>query len=299
MSHHHDHSHGHHHHHGSENIKVAFFLNLFFTIIEIAGGFFTNSVAILSDALHDFGDTLSLGLAWYFQNYSQKGRDKKFSYGYKRFSLLGAIINSIVLFIGSIFIISEAIPRLLNPEPILAKEMIWIAILGVIINGAAVVKLKKGTSLNEKAIALHLLEDVLGWVAVLIGSILMYFFGWIWLDSVLSLAIAVFILVNAYKGIAMSLKIVMQGTPSNVSTEKIKEELEKVGGVDSIHDLHVWTMDGEYVVATLHVISSENLRINELQRIRDQVRAVLEREYIDHSTIEIHTKENDCLLEDC
>jgi cobalt-zinc-cadmium efflux system protein len=119
------------------------------------------------------------------------------------------------------------------------------------------------------------------------------------LDSVLSLAIAVFILVNAYKGIAMSLKIVMQGTPSNVSTEKIKEELEKVGGVDSIHDLHVWTMDGEYVVATLHVISSENLRINELQRIRDQVRAVLEREYIDHSTIEIHTKENDCLLEDC
>jgi cobalt-zinc-cadmium efflux system protein len=278
---------------------VAFFLNLFFTIIEIAGGFFTNSVAILSDALHDFGDTLSLGLAWYFQNYSQKGRDKKFSYGYKRFSLLGAIINSIVLFIGSIFIISEAIPRLLNPEPILAKEMIWIAILGVIINGAAVVKLKKGTSLNEKAIALHLLEDVLGWVAVLIGSILMYFFGWIWLDSVLSLAIAVFILVNAYKGIAMSLKIVMQGTPSNVSTEKIKEELEKVGGVDSIHDLHVWTMDGEYVVATLHVISSENLRINELQRIRDQVRAVLEREYIDHSTIEIHTKENDCLLEDC
>ncbi|MFT6962247.1 MAG: cobalt-zinc-cadmium efflux system protein [Flammeovirgaceae bacterium] len=278
---------------------MAFFLNLFFTIIEIAGGFFTNSVAILSDALHDFGDTLSLGLAWYFQNYSQKGRDKKFSYGYKRFSLLGAIINSIVLFIGSIFIISEAIPRLLNPEPILAKEMIWIAILGVIINGAAVVKLKKGTSLNEKAIALHLLEDVLGWVAVLIGSILMYFFGWIWLDSVLSLAIAVFILVNAYKGIAMSLKIVMQGTPSNVSTEKIKEELEKVGGVDSIHDLHVWTMDGEYVVATLHVISSENLRINELQRIRDQVRAVLEREYIDHSTIEIHTKENDCLLEDC
>ncbi len=272
MSHNHDHSHHdhnhshgghshghHHHHHGSGNIKVAFFLNLFFTIIEIIGGFFTNSVAILSDALHDFGDTLSLGLAWYFQNYSQKGRDEKFSYGYKRFSLLGAIINSVVLFVGSIFIVSEAIPRLFNPEAVLAKEMIWIAILGVIINGAAVLKLKKGNSLNERAVRLHLLEDVLGWIAVLIGSILMYFFGWIWLDSVLSLAIAVFILVNAYKGIAMSLKVVMQGIPSDVSTEKIKMELEKMAGVDSIHDLHVWTMDGEYAVATLHIVCSEEL----------------------------------------
>ncbi len=293
------HSHGHHHHHGSGNIKVAFFLNLFFTIIEIVGGLFTNSVAILSDALHDFGDTLSLGLAWYFQNYSQKGRDEKFSYGYKRFSLLGAIINSVMLFVGSIFIISEAIPRLFNPEAVLAKEMIWIAILGVIINGAAVVKLKTGTSLNERAVMLHLLEDVLGWVAVLIGSILMYFFGWIWLDSVLSLAIAVFILVNAYKGIAMSLKVVMQGIPTDVSTEKIKEELERMSGVDGIHDLHVWTMDGEYAVATLHMVCSEDSRINELQKMKDQAREILKEQNINHSTIEIHTKENDCVLKDC
>lgn len=160
----HQHSKHHHQHHHSDvkNIKVAFFLNVTFTIVEIIGGFFTNSIAILSDAVHDLGDSLSLGMAWYFQKKAKNGSDKLFSYGYKRFSLLGAIINSIVLIVGSIFILTEAIPRLFHPEQAEVKGMFLLAILGLIVNGAAVLRLKKGHSINEKVVSLHLLEDVLG-----------------------------------------------------------------------------------------------------------------------------------------
>lgn len=142
---------GHHHHHHSEgNVKVAFFLNLLFTVIELIGGLYTNSLAILSDALHDLGDSLSLGLAWYFQKLSRRGRTNTFSYGYKRFSLLGAIVNSIVLVVGAIFILSQAIPQLFAPEQTNAEGMLYLAILGIIVNGAAVFKLRKGESLNER-----------------------------------------------------------------------------------------------------------------------------------------------------
>ena len=197
MAHEHHH-HGHHHHHDTENISTAFFLNLAFTIIEIIGGLMTNSVSIMSDALHDLGDSLSLGLAWYFQKVAKKGRDKTFSYGYKRFSVLGAMINAIVLVIGSVFILQESIPRLWQPETPNAQGMFWLAILGILVNGAAVLKLKKGTSLNEKVISLHLLEDVLGWAAVLIGSVLMYFFDLPIIDPLLSIGIAFFILTNVF-----------------------------------------------------------------------------------------------------
>ena len=190
----HDHHHGHHHQHDTKNISTAFFLNLAFTIIEIIGGLMTNSVAIMSDALHDLGDSLSLGLAWYFQKVAKKGRDKTFSYGYKRFSVLGAMINAIVLVVGSVFILQETIPRLWQPETPNVQGMFWLAILGIVVNGAAVLKLQKGTSLNEKVISLHLLEDVLGWAAVLVGSVLMYFFDLPIIDPLLSIGIAIFIL---------------------------------------------------------------------------------------------------------
>ncbi len=141
----------------TKNIKAAFFLNLAFTIVEIVGGFMTNSVAIFSDAIHDLGDSLSLGLAWYFQKISQKDRDDDYSYGYRRFSVIGALINTVVLFFGCIFILWETIPRLIHPEEVDPKGMIILSIIGIIINGAAVFNLKKGTSLNEKVVSLHLL----------------------------------------------------------------------------------------------------------------------------------------------
>jgi cobalt-zinc-cadmium efflux system protein len=191
----------HHHDHNSstENIRTAFFLNLFFAIVEFIGGVYTNSLAITSDAIHDLGDSISLGMAWYFQKLSNKKATKIYSYGFKRFSLLGAIINSIILLIGSIFIIIESIPRIITPEHSDAKGMMWFAILGIIVNGAAVLKLRTGTSINERVVSLHMLEDVLGWVAVLVASIIMQFWDIPILDPILSLLIALYILSNIFK----------------------------------------------------------------------------------------------------
>ncbi|MEZ5008124.1 MAG: cation diffusion facilitator family transporter [Chitinophagales bacterium] len=294
MSHHHHH---HHDHSSTGNLKVAFFLNLFFTVIEIIGGIFTNSLAILSDALHDLGDSLSLGLAWYFQNLSQKGRDSKFSYGYKRFSLLGAIINSIVLIVGSIFIIKSAIPRLLDPQVSNTKGMIILAIFGVIINGAAVLRLKKGSSHNEKVVSLHLLEDVLGWVAVLIGSIVMYFTNWYIIDPILSFGIAAFILFNVYKGLKSSLKIILQAIPENVEMDKIEAEILAVEGVSSIHDLHVWSMDGEKNVLTVHIVLTNGF--TKQHKIKSAISKAMLAFQINHCTIETEVEGEECVLIDC
>lgn len=169
MAHKHSHHHSHSHHHGTKNISLAFFLNLGFCIIELIGGLLTNSVAILSDALHDFGDSVALGLAWVFQKKSEQKPDDKYTYGYRRFSLLSAIINSIILVAGSAFVLFESIKRIIEPAETNAKGMLLLAILGVAVNGVAILRLRKGGSVNERVVSLHLMEDVLGWVAVLIG----------------------------------------------------------------------------------------------------------------------------------
>lgn len=289
----------HHHHHETKNIKTAFFLNLAFTIIEIIGGLFTNSVAILSDALHDLGDSLSLGLSWYFQNISKKGRSKKFSYGYGRFSLLGAIINAVVLFSGSVFIITEAIPRLTNPETPDTQGMIYLAILGVLVNGAAVLKLKKGVSINEKVVSLHLLEDVLGWVAVLIGAVIMHYYDAPIIDPILSLGISAFILFNVFRNLKQSFRIILQGTPKGIPINKLISTIEKIEGVKSIHDCHMWTLEGEQNIFSAHLVVNENHQIKDLVSLKKEVRKLLHDAGVEHATLEFETEEEDCHLEDC
>ncbi|RKF03719.1 cobalt-zinc-cadmium efflux system protein [Tenacibaculum lutimaris] len=296
--------HNHHHHsHGSstENIAVAFFLNLAFTIIELIGGFYTNSLAIMSDALHDLGDSLSLGLSWYFQKKSTKKPTKKYSYGYKRFSLLGAIINSIVLVIGSVFIIKEAIPRIITPESADAKGMMWLAVLGIVVNGAAVFKLKKGTSINERVVSLHLLEDVLGWVVVLLASIVMQFWDVPVLDPVLSIAIAGFVLFNVYRNIKESLRIILQGTPEGISVDDIKKNLLSLNEVEGVHDCHLWTMDGEYNVFTAHLILKESsFSWDEATQIKQKVKKLLHDEFhLEHITLELEISAHECEYENC
>ncbi len=297
MGHHHNHSHSHDHSEG--NIKVAFLLNLAFTIIEIIGGLYTNSLAILSDALHDLGDSLSLGLSWYFQRVSKKGRTPKFSFGYKRFSLLGAIINSIVLVVGAIVVLSHAIPQLWNPEESNAKGMMYLAILGVIVNGAAVLKLRKGESLNEKVVSLHLLEDVLGWVAVLIGSLIMMYFDAQIIDPILSILITAFVLFNVYKNIKESMRIILQGTPSDVTIDEVKEEIVSIQNVTDIHDCHLWSMDGNYHILTAHVVVNDNYNLEELSQIKSKIFKTVEKYKIKHTTLSFELESEECELEDC
>lgn len=296
----HNHAHAHHHDYKDvKNIKVAFFLNLSFTVIEIIGGVLTNSIAILSDAVHDFGDSLSLGLAWYFQKLAKKGKTKSYSYGYKRFSLIGAIVNSIILVIGSTFILTEAIPRIFSPQETNAQGMIILAIFGVLVNGAAVFRLRSGKSINEKVVSLHLLEDVLGWAAVLVGAIVMYFFELPIIDPILSIGIACFVLFNVFRNIRQSLRIILQGIPQEVNLSGIETVIKKIDSIDSMHDLHVWSMDGEYNVLTMHIVLKETLSMKELAELKVQIRELLKNEHIDHATIEFETVNEQCKFEDC
>jgi len=294
MSHNHHHGHNHDHSKDVKNIKVAFFLNLSFTVIEIIGGILTNSVAILSDAVHDFGDSLSLGLAWYFQKLAKKGKTKSFSYGYKRFSLIGAVINCIVLIVGSIFILSEAIPRIFSPQETHAGGMFLLAIFGVVVNGAAVFRLRKGSSINEKVVSLHLLEDVLGWAAVLVGSVIMYFFDLPIIDPILSIGIACFVLFNVFRNMRQTLRIILQGIPEDIDAEHIIEHIEKLENVENVHDLHIWSMDGEYNVLTAHVTLKKVCPMEKLAELKAEIHLLLVQEQIQHATIEFETPDEQC-----
>ena len=295
---HHPHTHSH-HHDGVKNIKVAFFLNLGFTIVEIVGGFLTNSIAILSDAVHDLGDSLSLGLAWYFQKMARRKSDASYSYGYKRFSLLGAIINSIVLVVGSIFILSEAIPRIIHPQETKVEGMFLLAILGVIVNGLAVLRLRKGNSVNEKVVSLHLLEDVLGWLAILIGSVVMYFFDAPFIDPLLSVGIAAFVLYNVFKNVGQTLRIILQGVPEAMDMDTIATRLQAIKEIESVHDLHIWSVDGVYNVLTLHVVLQQSHTMDELAQLKSRIRKLLDENDIHHATIEFETLGESCDFENC
>lgn len=287
----------HSHHHGSvstKNIKIAFFINLTFSIVELVGGLWTNSVAILSDALHDFGDSLSLGISWYFQNISKKERDKKFSYGYARFSVLGAIINSIVLVVGSILILTQSIPRLFDPQNPNSEGMIYLSIGGIIFNGLAAWKLHTGATLNERAVYLHLLEDILGWVATLIAAIIIKFQNWPIIDPILAVGIALFILLNVYKNLKKAAKIILQATPDNIDIDKIHSALRNTNGVKDFHDCHVWSLDGQFQVLSVHLTISDKEDLKRLAEIKTNVKEKLKHLNIDHATIEFETQEENC-----
>jgi len=294
--HHHDH---HHDHTDVKNIKAAFFLNIGFTLLEIVGGIFTNSIAILSDAIHDLGDSLSLGLAWYFQKVAKKGSDTTYSYGYKRFSLLGAVINSIVLVTGSILILTVAIPRIFHPEATKTEGMFFLAIVGVLVNGAAVFRLKKGNSINEKVVSLHMLEDVLGWAAILVGSVIMHFFDAPILDPIMSIGIACFVLFNVFKNIRQSLRIILQGIPMEVNITNISEHLQQFDGVNNVHDLHVWSVDGNYNVLTVHIVLNSKLEMEKLAELKAEIRDSLKEKGIQHATIEFETADESCCFKKC
>ena len=285
--------------HPTANIKAALVLNSAFIILETVGGILTNSMAILSDALHDLGDSLSLGLAWYFQKLSGQRKDKLFSFGYKRFSLMGAVINSMVLLVGSILVLNETIPRLFNPEPADAKGMFILALLGVAVNGMAALRLGKGNSINERVVSLHLWEDVLGWLAVLIGSVVMIFIELPVIDPILSVVITLFILFNIYKNLKNSFRVFLQGVPADTDIDLIEKQVLSLPGVDSIHDIHVWTLDGQYNILTLHLVLKE---INDYQRIKkmkQHIKRLLKDQNINHITIEIDKTDDECFLEEC
>lgn len=294
MAHHHNH-----HHAPTGNIRMAFLLNLFFAIVELVGGLFTNSVAILSDALHDFGDSISLGVAWYLQKLSTKGRDKYYSYGYKRFSLLGAIFISVILLVGSIIVIKECVSRILSPQEPNAEGMFILAIFGVLVNGIAAWRLSKGGSLSERAVSLHMMEDVLGWVAVLIVSIVMMFVNLPILDPLLSIGISIWILSNVYRNLKDTFRVLLQQVPRNVDLDTLENKITSLDNVSSLHDIHLWTLDGQENIITLHVVISPDTGEKRIQELKNAIRLLCGEANIHHATIEIEAENESCGLENC
>lgn len=281
------------------NIKLAFFLNLAFTVIEVIGGLLTNSMAILSDALHDLGDSLSLALAWFLQGYGEKKPDQKFSYGYARFSVLGALINSFVLFGGSLIIISRALPRLFNPQPVNPQGMFAIAIFGILINGIAVIKLKKGASLNEKVVSWHLLEDVFGWVAIFISSIVLMFVDLPIIDPILSIGLTLYVLFNVLRNLKGILNIMLQGVPAPYAIDDIEEKLLSVPGIREVHHTHIWSLAEEKNFLSTHLVVDKHASYKEITQYKKAIRQVLKNEAIGHATLEIDFEDLDCDNNNC
>jgi len=288
-------NHGHNHIDSSSNrIGWAFFLNLGFTIIEFIGGVLTNSTAIMADAVHDLGDSLSIGLAWLLNRLSHKKSDKQFSYGYRRFSLLGALINALILIAGSIWVLSEAIPRLKDPQMPVTEGMFVLAIFGVLVNGFAAYKLSHGTTLNERILNWHLLEDVLGWVAVLLVSIVLMFVEWPILDPILSIAFTLFILFNVAKNLLSTLGLFLQASPDAKIRLEILERLNKIEQIDGVHHLHFWSLDGEHHVLTAHLMLNQSFETKELIKIKKDVAKILSDYELEHTTIEFEFPDESC-----
>ncbi|WP_370978982.1 cation diffusion facilitator family transporter [Agaribacterium sp. ZY112] len=289
------HSHNHHHENASsKRIAWAFFLNVSFTIIEFIGGWLTNSTAIMADAVHDLGDSLSIGLAWLLGRLSEKEATTKFSYGYRRFSLLGALINGVVLVIGSVWVLTEAIPKLFNPEMPVVEGMLGLAIMGVMVNGYAALKLSAGKTLNEKILNWHLLEDVLGWVAVLIVSIILMFVEWPVLDPILSIVFTLFILANVVRNLWTTIKLFLQAAPSTESYRGIRSSLLRFNEISEIHHLHLWSLDGEHHVMTVHLVLNKFVLPEAQLKLKKDIANSLEAYGLQHTTIEFEFPNEAC-----
>lgn len=285
----------HDHAHHSGNIRMAFFLNLIFTVVELVGGVWTNSTAILADALHDLGDSFTLGLSWYFENVSRRGRTARFSYGYRRFSLLGALVSAAVLLGASLFVLAESIPRLLHPTMPDARGMIVFALLGIGVNGMAVLRLRgSAQSLNARSVMLHLLEDVLGWIAVLVVSVVLLFRPLPILDPILSMVITLYVLYNVVRNLRRTLSIFLQAVPENVDVEVVEGALESLDGVESVHHTHVWSLDGEHHSLTAHVVVRSNATRDEVMGIKKACKRLLGSLHFTHQTIEIEYADEEC-----
>ena len=272
-----------------KNILIAFVLNLAFSIFEFIGGTITNSVAIISDSIHDIGDSLSIGISYFLEKKSKKKPDDKYTFGYVRYSVIGSIITTLILIIGSVLVIYNAILRIFNQVDINYNGMIVFAILGVLVNFMAAYFTKDGDSLNQKSVNWHMLEDVLGWAVVLIGAIVMRFTDISIIDPILSILVALFILINALKSFKLIIDLFLEKTPKGINISDIKKHLLNIKNICDVHHLHVWSLDGYNNYATLHVVIKKNNK-----KIKEEIRNELKEHGIKHVTIELEMQNEVC-----
>ena len=276
------------------NILIAFILNLAFSVFEFVGGIITGSVAIVSDAVHDLGDAASIGISFFLEKKSRRRPDDKYTYGYMRYSVIGGFITTLILLLGSAFVICNSVVRIIHPAQINYNGMIVFAIVGVCVNFFAAMFTREGGSLNQKAVNLHMLEDVLGWVVVLIGAVVMKFTDFALIDPIMSIGVSVFIFINAAVNLKEILDLFLEKTPHDIYPEEIKEHLTGIDGVLDVHHLHLWSLDGQNNYATMHIVTDI-----EPHKIKEKIRAELREHGIAHVTLEIETPNEHCHEKEC
>ena len=286
--------HQHSHDDSSKRMGLAFWLNLIFTVIEFVGGWLTNSTAIMADAVHDLGDSLSIGSAWLLNRLGRKSANPEYTYGYRRLSLFGALINGLVLIAGSVWVLVTAIPRLADPVMPHTEGMLALAVLGVAVNGYAAYRLSQGKTLNEKVLNWHLLEDVLGWVAVLIVATVMQFVDWPILDPLLSIGFTLFILINVLRNLWATGRLFFQAVPEPDLLESVRASLMSLKEIDDVHHLHLWSLDGEHHVLTAHVKAVLTQDLARYAQLKATIQSALETYDLAHTTIEIELAEEAC-----
>ena len=277
-----------------KKILIAFILNLSFSLFEFLGGIFTGSVAIMSDSVHDMGDAASIGLSYFLEKKSNKQPDDTYTYGYARYSVLGGVTTTFILLFGSVAVIVNAINKIVNPTDINYNGMIVFGIIGAVVNFLAALFTHGGESINQRAVNLHMLEDVLGWIVVLVGAIIMRFTDWALLDPIMSIGVAIFIFINAVKNLKTVLDIFLEKTPKNISVDEIKEHLCEIDGIADVHHIHLRTLDGHNVYATMHVVTD-----GDPHNIKEKVRKELDEHGITHSTLELESTNEHCHHKHC
>ena len=265
-------------------VWLAFFLNLGYAIVEfIAGGIFGSS-AVLADSVHDLGDAIAIGISAFLESISNREEDSHYTLGYKRFSLLGAMVTAVILMTGSVLVILENITKIFHPQPVNDEGIFWLGIIAVSINVLASLVVRKGKTKNESILSLHFLEDTLGWVAVILMAIVLRFTDWYILDPLLSLAISIFILSKAIPRFWSTLKIFLDAVPEGVDIKQVKKDLEQLEHVASINQLNLWTMDGLEKNAIVHVCLEE---VEHMEVCKEAIRALLKDCGFQNVTIEV------------
>jgi cobalt-zinc-cadmium efflux system protein len=279
-----------------KNLIFSILLNLLITIAQVIGGIISGSLALISDALHNFSDVLSLVFSLVAHKLSRRKASLNNTFGYKRAELIAAFINAITLIIVSFFLIYEASSRLFHPEPIKSGLVIWLALLGIVVNGGSVLLIKKDSehNLNMKSAYLHLLTDMMASVAVLVGGLLMKFYGWFWVDSVMTLLIASYLIYVSYDLIKSATKMLMLFTPDYINIKELVREVHKIKGVNKLHHIHIWHLNDEELHLEAHLDCSEDIKMSEFNILLEKIETVLYNEFkINHINIQPEFKKED------
>lgn len=293
MGHHHDHGHDHTHGANKKVLLLSFIIITGYMVVEAIGGFLTNSLALLSDAGHMLSDSISLGIAMLAFMFGEKAASYSKTYGYKRFEILAAVLNGITLIGIALFIFYEAIERFTNPPEVATTGMLIISTIGLFVNILVAWIMMRGSdtkdNLNMRGAFLHVLSDMLGSVGAIVAALLIMFFGWGWADPLASVIVALLVVRSGYHVTKASIHVLMEGTPSNVDVQEIIQLIEQTEGIESIHDLHIWTITSGTNALSCHAVVNDQLKIAESEHILRKIEHNLQHKGIKHVTIQLET----------